>query len=140
MKQISRRSALSVAIAATTVAAGAAPALAQGSALSPEGKKLPKGVSRKALGKRESWIPAYKRVEMYDFIYQPGAKTSNSMMPCDMVCHVPEGELRITKKAEGAQFTAKKGDVWTCRKGDDETAENTGKTVAIMRSILLLPA
>lgn len=59
-------------------------------------------------------------------------------MPCDMVCQVTQGELRITKKAESAQFTAKEGDVWTCRKGDDEAAENIGKTVATMRTIWLM--
>lgn len=57
METISRRSALSLAAAATTLAAGGSEALAQGNALSSEGK-LPPGVSRKALGKRESWIPA----------------------------------------------------------------------------------
>jgi quercetin dioxygenase-like cupin family protein len=134
----SRRSALSLAVAATTVAAGAAPVLAQGSLSTEPGQKLPPGISRKALGKRESWIPAYKSVEVHDIIFQPGAKSGVTNMPCDMLCQVTEGELRITKKAENAEFTAKEGDVWTCRKGDDEAAENTGKTVAIMRSIFLM--
>ena len=102
------------------------------------GKKLPPGVSQKVWGKRESWIPAYKSVAMVDHILQPGAKNSTAKMPNDMVCHMAEGELRVTKKAEGAQFTAKKGDVWTCKKGDDEATENTGKTVAIMRVISLI--
>lgn len=139
MGKISRRKALSAALAVTTVAAGAAPALAEdATSKTIEGRKLPKGVSQKAWGKRESWIPAYKSVEMHDLIYRPGAKSSNSNMPCDMVCQVTEGEFSITKKAENAQFTVKKGDVWTCKKGDDEAAENTGKTVAIMRSIFLM--
>jgi quercetin dioxygenase-like cupin family protein len=137
MKQISRRSALSVAIAATTVVARTAPALAQGSALSTTGGE-PKGVTRKDLGKRDSVIPAYKSVEVHDLIYQPGAKSSNTNMPCDMVCQATEGELRVTKKAEGQEFTAKGGDVWTCRKGDDEAVENIGTTVAVMRAIFLM--
>jgi hypothetical protein len=138
MRQINRRSALSLAVAATTLAAGSAPVSAQGSLSAEPGQKLPKGVSRKDLGKRESWIPSYKSVEVHDLIYQPGAKSANTNMPCDMVCQVTEGELRVTKKAEKAEFTAKKGDVWTCRKGDDEAVENTGKTVAVMRSIFLM--
>jgi uncharacterized cupin superfamily protein len=40
-------------------------------------------------------------------------------MPNDMVCHVPEGELRV-KQTDGMEFVAKKGDVWTCKKGIGE--------------------
>lgn len=140
MDHMSRRSALSLAMAATAVAAGTAPVLAQGSALTPgQGDKLPPGVSRKNWGTRNSMIPAYKSVAMVDIIYRPGAKSANPSMPNDMVCHVPEGELRVTRK-DGTNFTAKKGDVWTCVKGEDEALENTGKTVAIMRVINLIPA
>jgi quercetin dioxygenase-like cupin family protein len=137
MRDISRRSALTLA-AATVLAGSAETALAQGSALNPSpANPLPKGVSRKAWGKREAMLPDYKNVQMADLIYQPGAKTDNGSMPSDMVCHVPEGELRI-KKSDGMQFTAKKGDVWTCKKGEGESVENAGKTVAIMRVIQLL--
>lgn len=79
----------------------------------------------------------YKNVKMVDLVYQPGAKTDNPSMESDMVCHVPEGELQI-KQSDGKQFTAKKGDVWTCTKGLGEAVENKGKTVAIMRVIQLL--
>ena len=34
----------------------------------------------------------------------------------------------------------KKGDVWTCVKGEPEDVDNLGTTVAIMRVIHLLPA
>jgi len=84
-------------------------------------------------------IPGYKTVSMRDVVYQPGAKTSNPSMPNDMVCHVPEGELRV-KQTEGMEFIAKKGDVWTCKKGIGEDLENVGSTVAIMRIIDLIPA
>ena len=40
-------------------------------------------------------------------------------MPNDMVCHVPEGELRV-KQTDGMEFIAKKGDIWTCKKGIGE--------------------
>ena len=128
MTDISRRSALSLALAATA-AATAAPASAQ----------APKGISRQRWGKRDSMIPAYKSVSMRDVIYQPGAKTSNPSMPNDMVCHVPEGELRI-KQTDGMAFIAKQGDVWTCKKGIGEDLENVGSTVAIMRIIDLITA
>ena len=95
------------------------------------------GVSRQAWGKREAMLPGYKSVAMRDVVYQPGAKTSNPKMPNDMVCHVPEGELHI-RQTDGHSFVAKKGDVWTCRKGIGEDLENTGSTVAIMRIIDLV--
>jgi quercetin dioxygenase-like cupin family protein len=126
MTTLSRRAALSLALAAT--AALAAPASAQ-----------PQGISRQAWGKRASMIPGYKSVAMRDVIYQPGAKTSNPSMPNDMVCHVPEGELRV-KQSDGMEFVARKGDLWTCKKGIGEDLENIGTTVAIMRIIDLIPA
>ena len=100
--------------------------------------QLPPGISREAWGKRESMIPGYKTVSMRDLVYQPGAKTSNPSMPNDMVCHVPKGELRV-KQSDGMEFVAKKGDVWTCKKGIGEDLENVGSTVAIMRIVDLLP-
>lgn len=138
MGDLSRRSALALAAAATaTIAAGSGAVLAQGSALTPTDGKLPKGVTRKVLGKRSAMLPDYKNVQMSDLVYEPGAKTDNATMPSDMVCHVPQGELHI-KKSDGMEFTAKTGDVWTCKKGEGEAVENKGNTVAIMRVIQLL--
>ncbi|MGQ0547714.1 MAG: cupin domain-containing protein [Betaproteobacteria bacterium] len=97
------------------------------------------GISRQKWGSRESMIPGYKRIAMRDVVYQPGAKTSNASMPNDMVCHVPEGELRV-KQTDGMEFAARKGDVWTCKKGIGEDLENIGSTVAIMRIIDLIAA
>lgn len=128
MATMSRRSALALALAAMAAAATTAPASAQAP-----------GISRQAWGKRESMIPGYKSVAMRDVIYQPGAKTSNPIMPNDMVCHVPEGELRV-KQSDGMEFVARKGDLWTCKKGIGEDLENIGATVAIMRIIDLIPA
>jgi hypothetical protein len=48
-----------------------------------------------------------------------------------MICHIPEGELRIEQ--EGKTFTAKKNFVWTCNKDTKEQAFNDGNVVAIMR-------
>jgi quercetin dioxygenase-like cupin family protein len=85
-------------------------------------------------------IPGYKTVSMRDVVYQPGAKTTNPIMPNDMVCHVPEGELRVKQTGDmEMEFVAKKGDVWSCKKGTGEDLENVGSTVAIMRIIDLIP-
>ena len=104
-----------------------------------EGKELAPGVRQVDLGKRETMIPTYKTVSMRDFVYQPGASTTNPAMGNDMVCHCLEGEFMITQ-GEGMEFKAKKGDVWSCAKGMPENGKNTGNTVAIMRVIDLLPA
>jgi quercetin dioxygenase-like cupin family protein len=130
MTHMDRRSALSLGFAATAAFAAVASAAAQ--------TQPPAGVSRQTWGNRESMIPGYKSVAMRDVVYQPGAKTSNPTMPNDMVCHVPEGELRV-KQSDGMEFVAKKGDVWTCKKGIGEDLENVGSTVAIMRIIDLVP-
>ena len=131
MTKIDRRSALSLGFATAAAFAAGTPASAQ--------TPLPEGVSIQPWGKRESMIPGYKTVSMRDVVYRPGAKTSNPSMPNDMVCHVPEGELRV-KQIGGMEFVAKKGDVWTCKKGIGEDLENVGSTVAIMRIIDLIPA
>jgi quercetin dioxygenase-like cupin family protein len=129
MRIASRRSALKLGLASA-----AAFVAGQGLAQPP----APQGISRQAWGKRQAMLPGYKSVAMRDVIYQPGAKTSNPKMPNDMVCHVPEGELKVAQ-SDGMSFVAKKGDIWTCRKGVGEDLENVGSTVAIMRIIDLLP-
>jgi hypothetical protein len=48
-----------------------------------------------------------------------------------------EGELRLDHRA-GHAFTVKKGDVWTCVKGEPEDTYNMGNTAAVMREIALL--
>jgi quercetin dioxygenase-like cupin family protein len=60
-------------------------------------------------------------------------------MPNDMVCQCIEGEMRLDH-GHGHAFPAKKGDVWSCVKGQPENVENTGSTVAIMRVINLISA
>jgi quercetin dioxygenase-like cupin family protein len=97
-----------------------------------EGKELAPGVRQVDLGERESVIPAYKMVKMRDVVIQPGAKTPDNMMKNDMVCHMTEGELSVVQNKN--EFTAKKGDVWTCAKTDTtEGTQNKGSAVAIMR-------
>jgi quercetin dioxygenase-like cupin family protein len=127
MKDLERRSALLLGTAATATLATAMTAAAQ----------TPAGVTVASWGKRDSMIPGFKSVSMRDVIYQPKAKTNNPSMPNAMVCHVPEGELRVTQTGM-PEFIAKKGDVWTCSKGIGESLENIGTTIAIMRIIDLI--
>src|SRR4051812_33634269 len=91
-----------------------------------------------AMGGRDTVLPGYKSIRMDDVIYQPGAKSIGNTMPNDMVCQCIEGEMQLDH-GHGHTFSAKKGDVWTCVKGQPEHVENTGSTVAIMRVINLLP-
>ena len=94
--------------------------------------------SSMAAGGRDAVLPGYKSVRVDDLVYQPGAKSRNDAMPNDMVCQCTEGEMRLDH-GHGHAFAVKKGDVWTCVKGQPEHVENTGSTVAIMRIIHLLP-
>jgi quercetin dioxygenase-like cupin family protein len=92
-----------------------------------------------AMGGRDNVLPGYKSLIVNDFVYQPGAKSGvGDPMPNDMVCQCIEGEMRLDH-GHGHAFQAKKGDVWTCVKGQPENVENTGSTVAIMRVINLIP-
>jgi hypothetical protein len=137
MSDVSRRSAL-VITAAGLVAGATGAAVAQGSPINAGlSQALPKGVTRKEWGHREAVLPQYKKIEMVDLIFEPRATFNNPALTSDMVCHVPQGEVRIWK-SDGTNFTAKEGDVWTCKKGQGESVENIGGSVAIIRSIQLL--
>jgi quercetin dioxygenase-like cupin family protein len=118
MKNIDRRSALTLGLAASATVAMSASAGAQPYGAD-EGKEIFPGIRQVDLGKRDAMIPGYKTVSMRDIVFQPGAKASPPPMPNDMICHVAEGELLI-KQTEGMEFVAKKGDVWTCKKGIGE--------------------
>jgi hypothetical protein len=140
MDGIGRRSALALTATVGPAFASATPAAA--ATYGPdEGTEIGPGVRLVSLGKREAVIPGYKSLVLRDVVYQPGAGGGNPprMMKNDMVCHCLEGELLIGQ-GSGTEFTAKKGDVWSCREGMPESAKNTGSTVAIMRVIDLLRA
>jgi hypothetical protein len=138
MEAINRRStiALGLTAAATPLIAWATPAAAQTSG-SDEGKELAPGVREITHGERASVIPAYAMVKLRDIVIQPGAKTPDNMMTNDMLCHMTEGELSVVQNEK--KFTVKKGDVWTCAKGNTtEGTQNTSSAVAIMRIIDLM--
>jgi quercetin dioxygenase-like cupin family protein len=137
MASMNRRSALTLTLAAASAAAASGGAAAQTAAA--EGKEVAPGVRMVTRGERASMISAYKSVSMRDFVYQPKAKlASGNPMPNDMVCHCPEGELRV-RQTPGGEFVVKAGDVWSCNKGLLEDTENIGSGIAIMRVIDLLP-
>jgi hypothetical protein len=132
MKELNRRSALTVGLAAAsaamvTPAASQTPDPLAGKDVSP----WPGGVVR-SYGETPALIPGFKSVSLRDVIIQPGAKSpENSMMMDAMVCHITEGELQVVQ--DGKTLTAKKNFVWTCNKGTKEHVVNAGSVVAIMR-------
>ena len=135
MENMDRRLVLGLGLAASTLAM---PTAAAAQTYGPdEGKEIALGVRVVALGERDSVIPAYKMLKLRDVVVQPGAKTPDNMMKNDMVCHMTEGELAVVQN--GKNFTVKKGDVWSCAKGNTtEGTQNKGSVVAIMRIIDLM--
>ena len=90
------------------------------------------GVVVRVYSETPAIIPGFKNVQLRDIIMQPGSKTAGPPMMNAMVCHITQGELKVTQN--GKEFVAKKDHVWTCAKGTTtEGATNAGKTVAIMR-------
>ena len=141
MEGMARRSALvlGVAAAATPAFVSSRSAAAAETYGPDEGKEVAPGVRQVDLGERESLIPAYKTVSMRDIVFQPGSNTPNNTMKNDMVCHLTEGELRVVQNDQ-KEFTAKKGDVWSCAVGTKEQGWNEGEVVAIMRVIDMMTA
>ena len=129
MNKIDRRSALGIGFAAAS-ATMMKPVAAQTTGYK-DTAPWPGVVVRAYDGETPSIIPGFKTVSMRDVIMQPGSKTAGPPMMNAMICHIPEGELRIEQ--EGKIFTAKKNFVWTCNKDTKEQAYNDGNAVAIMR-------
>ena len=96
-----------------------------------------KGVERKVFKDRESMIPGFPKVRLRAITYQPGAN-SKATMKNPMICECTRGTLEVTQ--DGKTWTAKTGDIWTCKEGMVEANANKGKTVATMRVFDLLPA
>ncbi len=135
MADLDRRSTLALGLAG--VSGLVLPIAAAAQTYSPtEGKEIAPGVRQVDLGQAEAHLQGYKTIKMRDIVFQPGTKLSVRQMSNDMICHMTEGELRVVQ--DGNEFTAKKGDVWTCAKGTEEEAWNEGDVVAIMRVTDLL--
>ena len=96
-----------------------------------------KGVERKVFKEGESMIPGFPKVRLRAVTYQTGANTKATMKN-PMICECTQGTLEVTQ--DGKTWTAKTGDIWTCREGMVEETTNKGKAVATMRVFDLLPA
>ena len=95
-------------------------------------------VERKVFKESQSMIPGFPKVRLRAITYQSGASSKDTMKN-SMICECTQGALEITQD-DGKAFTAKKGDLWTCKTGTVEQTANKGKTVAVMRVMDLLPA
>lgn len=95
-------------------------------------------LERKELKKpTESMIPGFPKVRLREITYEPGA-SSKAKMQNAMICECTQGTLDVTQ--DDKTFTAKKGDIWTCKVGMVEGNINKGKTPATMRVFDLLSA
>jgi quercetin dioxygenase-like cupin family protein len=96
-----------------------------------------KGVERKVFKEIDSMVPGFSKVRLRAVTYQPGAN-SKATMKNPMICECTQGTLEVTQ--DDKTWTAKKGDIWTCKVGMVEANANKGKTVATMRVFDLLSA
>jgi len=94
-----------------------------------------KGVERKVFKEIDSMVPGFSKVRLRAVTYQPGAN-SKVTMKNPMICECTQGTLEVTQ--DDKTWTAKKGDIWTCKVGMVEANANKGKTVATMRVFDLL--
>jgi hypothetical protein len=91
----------------------------------------------RTFSEERSLIPGFRTTSMRDVILQPGAQTQeNAVMINAMICHIPEGELRVVQDEK--TFTAKKNYAWTCNKGTKEHVVNDSNAIAIMRILDLM--
>jgi hypothetical protein len=96
-----------------------------------------KGVERKVFKEIDSMVPGFSKVRLRAVTYQPGAN-SKATMKNPMICECTQGTLEVTQ--DDKTWTAKKGDIWTCKVGMVEANATKGKTVATMRVFDLLSA
>ena len=123
---------MALGLAATSVVVGKIAAAQTTDPLAGKDMSPGPGVVMRTYGEERSVIPGFKTVSMRDIILQPGAQTKeNAVMTNAMICHIPEGELRVVQ--DGKTFTAKKNYAWTCNKGTIEHVVNDSNSVAIMR-------
>ena len=132
MQRVSRRSGMALGLAAASVALGKTAAAQTADPLAGTDTSPAPGVVVRTFGEERSLIPGFKTVAMRDVILQPGAQTQqNAVMMNAMICHIPEGELRVVQDEK--TFTAKNNYAWTCNKGTVEHVVNDSDAVAVMR-------
>ncbi|CAN7211174.1 hypothetical protein LJR231_000626 [Phyllobacterium sp. LjRoot231] len=142
MKDMNRRSALALGLAATAATPlliSASPAVAKTKKYSKtDGKELAPGVRIVELGTFKSDIPAYKSINVVDIVFQPGAVAPETVMDNDMLCYITAGEFTIKKPDR--EFKIKEGEMYACTKGKTDMATNTSKVVGIHTIGILIPA
>ena len=137
MQGVSRRSAVALGLAATSVATVQPTAAQTTDPLAGKDASPAPGLVVRTFGEERSIIPGFATVSMRDVILQPGAQTEeNAVMMNAMICHIPEGELRVVQ--DGKTFTARTNYAWTCNKGTKEHVVNDSDTVAVMRILDLM--
>lgn len=98
----------------------------------------PKGVEVRVIKEAASRIQGVPKVRLLAATLQPGAALPKTKMDNSMICECTLGSLEVTLDDRTA--TMKTGDIWTCGVGTIEGVANKGKTAAIMRVFVLLPA
>ena len=96
------------------------------------------GVEIKVVTDTPSMIPGFGKVQLREFMFQPGGRTAMNAMKNPMVCECSLGSLEVIQ--DGKTFTANKGFVWTCNTGTMEQSVNKGTTPAVMRVFDFLSA
>ena len=94
-------------------------------------------VERKVMKPTDSMVPGFPKVRLREITYQTGASTKAKMQNA-MVCQCTQGTLEVSQ--DDKTFTAKTGDIWTCKTGMIEGNANKGNVPATMRVIDLLTA
>src|ERR1700756_4607864 len=100
MRRIDRRSALKIGLAAASGAVIRPAAAKTTGGLGGKDTSPWPGVVVRPYGESPSLIPGFKTVSMRDIIMQPGSKTAGPPMMNAMICHIPEGELRIEQEGK----------------------------------------
>ena len=140
MQDMDRRSALTLGLAAASMAA-VRPAIAQpADALGGKDELPGPGIVVRSFGGAVFLAPSgFATVSLRDVIMQPGAKLpENAEMMNAMICHITEGELQIVQ--DGKAFTAKQNYAWTCNKGTKEVRPPTAAALWPVMPILDLKA
>ena len=138
MEDIDRRSAMTLGLVA--MSGVAFPISAAAETYEPDrGMEIAPGVRQIELGSHASTLPGYKMISMRDVVFQPGTNTYEPSAPHDMVCYVPEGNLKVTQG--GSDWFARiAAGPWTTRRGIKTAYWNMFQDVAILRVIDLVAA
>ena len=145
MEGLSRRSALTVALAApfaVPLLTISGPARAEVPKYGPtDGMDIGRGRRMIEVGTQESQIDAYKQLKIIDIYYPAGASDSpdDPPMDVDMMCFIIAGAFTIQKTGL-EPYTVNEGGFYSCGKGKKDLATNISGGVGIHRIAMLIPA